>query len=423
MTPLVRTPDDRLAGGPLDDPRLRRVLDLLNPEAEETRLVGGAVRNMLLGLPPGDLDLATTLHPEAVRKLAKTAGFRAIPTGIAHGTVTILSGRLSLEVTTLREDVETDGRHAVVRFGRDFEADARRRDFTINALSVDRNGHVFDYVGGLADLARRRIRFIGDADRRIREDYLRILRFFRFHATYGTGPLDPDGRAAVLANRAGLGRLSRERIRSEMLKILTAPGAAAAIAAMHEAGILVSILGRPGDPDRLARLVALDPPPGDAVLRLGALALGEVGDTEALRAALRLSNAEADRLSAALDARRDLGVRTMPPTSAELRRLLFFHGREAGDDALRLAYADEDRSDLQDWRRAMADLAGIAVPVLPISGRHLLAHGIAGPALGAALARFKSAWAEADFPADPSSVAHLLDAAASVESDDSQATS
>ena len=423
MTPLATTPDGRLAGGPLDDPRLRLVLDVLNPDGEETRLVGGAVRNMLLGLPPGDLDLATTLHPEAVRKLAKGAGLRAIPTGIAHGTVTVLSGRLPLEVTTLREDVETDGRHAVVRFGRNFEADARRRDFTINALSADRNGHVFDYVGGLADLAQRRIRFIGDADRRIREDYLRILRFFRFHAIYGTGPPDAEGRAAVLANRAGLGRLSRERIRSELLKILVAPGAAAASAAMQEAGILASILGRPGHPDRLARLVALDPSSGDAVLRLGALALPDGGDTDVLRAALRLSNAEADRLSAAFDARRDLVARVSPPTVAEFRRMLFVHGREASADALRLAYADEDRADVQDWRRAMADLAGIAVPVLPISGRDLLARGIAGPALGAALARFKSAWAAAGFPADPASIDRLLEAAASAETDDRQGTS
>ncbi|HEX4767632.1 MAG TPA: CCA tRNA nucleotidyltransferase, partial [Lichenihabitans sp.] len=377
----------------------------------------------LLGLPPGDLDLATTLRPEMVRKLAKTARLRTIPTGIAHGTVTILADDLPFEVTTLREDVETDGRHAVVRFGRDFEADARRRDFTINALSVDRDGQVFDYVGGRADLERRRIRFIGNADLRIREDYLRILRFFRFHATYGAGPLDPDGHAAAVANRAGLGRLSRERIRSEMLKILAAAGAAAAVAAMHDAGILTPILGQPGDPGRLARLAALDPRPGDAVLRLGALALRGVGDIEALRTALRLSNAEADRLSAALEARRGLGARIAPPTTAELRRMLFFHGREATADALRLAYADEDRPDARAWQRAMADLAGVAVPVLPISGRDLVARGITGPALGAALARFRSVWAQAGFPADPRSIAHLRDAAASVETDDPQATS
>ncbi len=421
MTPFATTPDGRrLAGGPLDDPCLRRVLDLLNPEGEETRLVGGAVRNMLLGLPPGDLDLATTLRPEAVRTLARSARLRTIPTGIAHGTVTVLAGGLPFEVTTLREDVETDGRHAVVRFGRDFEADARRRDFTINALSVGRDGRVFDYVEGVADLEQRRIRFIGEAGRRIREDYLRILRFFRFHATYGLGPLDADGYAAVIANRAGLGSLSRERVRSEMLKILAAPRAAAAVAAMHEAEILTSILGRPGDPGRLARLAALDPP--DALLRLGALALGHDSEVETLGAALRLSNAEAGRLSAALAAHRDLGARAAP-SSVELRRLLFFHGREATADALRLAYADEDRPDAREWRHAMVDIAGTPAPILPVSGRDLMARGLAGPALGAGLAKFKLAWADAGFPADPPTIGRLLDAAASGETDDPQATS
>ena len=197
---LLLSPDGRLPAG-LDEPRLRRLLEVLNPPGEETRFVGGAVRDALLGRPLSDVDLATTMLPQAVIARTKAARMRSIPTGIAHGTVTVMVEARSFEVTTLREDIETDGRHATVRFGRDFDADARRRDFTMNALSAGADGRVFDPVGGTDDLAAGRVRFIGDAATRIREDYLRILRFFRFHATYGSGDLDPAGLEAAVENQ------------------------------------------------------------------------------------------------------------------------------------------------------------------------------------------------------------------------------
>ncbi len=187
----------------LGRPALARVLDALNGGGEETRVVGGAVRNLLLGTPASDVDLATTALPEDTMRRGRAAGFKAVPTGIEHGTVTLVEEGESFEVTTLRQDVETDGRRAKVVFGRDFAADALRRDFTINALGLDRSGQVHDFCGGLADLAARRIRFIGEPAARIAEDYLRILRFFRFQAQYGVGEPDAAGLAACIAGAAG----------------------------------------------------------------------------------------------------------------------------------------------------------------------------------------------------------------------------
>ena len=206
-------------------------------------MVGGAVRNTLLGLPHGDIDIATTAVPQEVMRRAEAAGFKAVPTGIDHGTITVVIAGRPFEVTTLREDVETFGRHATVKFGRDWKRDAERRDFTMNALFLSADGTVHDFVGGLGDLEKRHVRFIGDAAARIAEDYLRILRFFRFHAYYGEGAPDADGlRAAILA-RAGLDQLSRERVRMELMKLLVAPRAVPALAVMAEAGLLGSVLG------------------------------------------------------------------------------------------------------------------------------------------------------------------------------------
>ena len=210
----------------LGDAALRRVLDAIDRDGDETRIVGGAVRDALTGRRIKEIDLATTATPELVLARAEAAGIRAIPTGLAHGTITLLVNGETFEATSLREDVDTDGRHAQVRFGRDFEADALRRDFTINALFLARDGRIFDYVGGLEDLAAGRVRFIGDPARRIREDYLRILRFFRFSAEFSDGPLDAEGLRAAMRERAGLARLSRERVRAELLKLLVARRAA-----------------------------------------------------------------------------------------------------------------------------------------------------------------------------------------------------
>src|SRR3954470_1852935 len=194
----------RLLRGRVGEGALPRVLAVLDAEGEEARVVGGAVRNALLGAPLGDIDIATTALPQEVIRRVEAAGFKAVPTGFEHGTITVIAERRPFEVTTLREDVETDGRHATVAFGRDWRRDAERRDFTMNALSVARDGTVHDYVGGLADVAARRVRFIGDPASRIAEDYLRILRFFRFHAAYGEGAPDPAGLSACIAARAGL---------------------------------------------------------------------------------------------------------------------------------------------------------------------------------------------------------------------------
>src|SRR3954453_13358896 len=220
-----------------------RVLDLLNGNGEEARVVGGAVRNALLNIPIGDIDIATTALPDEVIRRARAAGTKSVPTGIEHGTVTLVVDSQPFEVTSLREDVETFGRKARVAFGRDWVRDAQRRDFTINGLSVGADGAVHDHVGGLEDIEARRVRFIGDPDQRIAEDYLRVLRFFRMHAAFGAGEPDRDGVLACIRGRAGLAGLSDERVRMEMLKLLVADGAASAVVAMQDGGLLLALFG------------------------------------------------------------------------------------------------------------------------------------------------------------------------------------
>src|ERR1700751_2003488 len=232
----------------LDEPWLNsgatpRVLKLLNGDGEEARVVGGAVRNALLDIPIGDVDIATTAVPEEVIRRARAAGIKSVPTGVEHGTVTLGIDSHPFEVTTLREDTETFGRKARVAFGRDWARDAERRDFTINGLSVDAAGQVHDYVGGLDDIAARRVRFIGDPDQRIAEDYLRILRFFRIHAAFAAGEPDRAGYLACIRGREGLAGLWAERGRIEMLKLLVAQGASAAAVAMADGGLAQVLTG------------------------------------------------------------------------------------------------------------------------------------------------------------------------------------
>src|SRR3984893_4657841 len=234
--------------GALDAPWLKsgptaRVLELLNGDGEEARVVGGAVRNALLKIPLGDIDIATTALPDEVVRRAKAAGIKTVPTGIDHGTVTLVVEAQPFEVTTLREDTETFGRKAKVAFGRNWVRDAERRDFTINGLSVDADGVVHDHVGGLEDIAARRVRFIGDPAIRIAEDYLRILRFFRIHASYGQGAFDREALVACIKGRAGLTNLSAERIQAERMKLLVAPGASPSLQAMGDAGLLLILFG------------------------------------------------------------------------------------------------------------------------------------------------------------------------------------
>ena len=235
--------DRRLDAAWLREGALPRLLAVLDRDGEEARVVGGAVRNTLLGEPVHEYDVATTAVPEEVVRRVQSAGFKAVPTGIAHGTVTVVIDRHPFEVTTLRLDVETYGRHAKVEFGRDWAGDAHRRDFTINALSVAADGSIYDYTNGLADLAARRVRFIGEAKTRIAEDYLRILRFFRFHAACGHGDPDHEGLHACIEARDGLDQLSRERVRMETMKLLLAARATPTLAVMSEVGLLLRVLG------------------------------------------------------------------------------------------------------------------------------------------------------------------------------------
>src|SRR6195256_4322955 len=258
-----------------------RVLELLDSNGEQARVVGGAVRNALLQIPPGDIDIATTAVPEEVVRRAKTAGIKSVPTGIEHGTVTLVIDGHPFEVTTLREDTETYGRKAKVAFGRDWVRDAERRDFTINGLSVDADGVVHDHVGGLADIAARRVRFIGDPNQRIAEDYLRILRFFRIHAAYGAGEPDRAGYLACIAGRAGLATLSAERVRMEMLKLMVADGAGAAVTAMADGGLLLPVFGGVAYTGPFAAMIAAEHALGlqaSAVRRLAALTVAVTED-------------------------------------------------------------------------------------------------------------------------------------------------
>ncbi len=395
---------------------LARVIAALDGDGEEARLVGGAVRDLALGAAPGDFDIATTALPGIVMQRARAAGFSVVPTGLAHGTVTVIADGRPFETTTLREDVETDGRHATVRFGRDFRADALRRDFTINALSLSRDGRIHDYCGGLDDLAARRVRFIGDARQRIREDYLRILRFFRFSARFAEGALDAEGLAASIAEREGLAILSRERVRAELMKLLAAPRASEVTSAAAEAGLIGALLGGLADAARLARLVRIEAARGeeaDPALRLGALAVGIVEDADRLRDRLRLSNAEHARLEAlarALEACHGLAA---PPSLGELRVLLFERGRQCARDMLTLAQVDAGAPpDEARFASAYRFVSDTPLPQMPFSGADILARGVRpGQRVGIVLKSLQALWIRAGFPKEPETLARLLDEA------------
>lgn len=388
---------------------LAHILRILDRDGEEARVVGGAVRNALLGEPPGDFDVATTALPQDVATRLRRAGFKVVPTGIAHGTVTAVAGEAAIEITTLREDVETFGRHATVRFGRDWRADAERRDFTMNALSVSRDGIVHDCLGGLADLAARRVRFIGDAQTRIREDYLRILRFFRFHATYGRGSLDAAGFAAAVLEREGLRHLSRERIGMELRKLILAPRAGPVLDAMADAGVLGLVLAGVALVPRLTRLAEIEAAlklPSDAVRRLGALALHTSDDTERLRERLRLSNAEAERLAAMAERAWEAD-----PAEAHAGRVLLYRlGPERFRDRVLFAWAAKGAArDDPSWRAFLDLPERWTAPRFPIKAADLVARGVPpGPALGAALRAAEDAWIAADFPEAPEPIARIV---------------
>jgi poly(A) polymerase len=414
MTALPGLANGRLKDlGPLTQGPLARALAALNGGGEETRLIGGAVRDLALGEAALDFDLATTAPPDEVMRRARAAGFKVVPTGLAHGTVTVIVDGRPIEVTTLREDVETDGRHAKVAFGRDFSADARRRDFTINALSLSPDGNVHDTLGGLDDLASGRVRFIGDAGERIREDYLRILRFFRFSARFGDGAVDRAGLAAAIGGRGGMARLSRERVRAEVLKLIAAPHAGEVVRTMGECGFLEPLFGGLAYPGRLTRLIAIEAARGagaDAMLRLASITVAIPEDADRLRERLRLTNAEWGRLAAAALTLTGLHGIEAPPATGDLRRLLFTAKRRAARDALALAQADSDAAP-DDPAFAEADrfLAETPEPRLPVGGADLAARGVpGGPRVGEILAAFRDLWLAAGFPEGKEAIERLL---------------
>ena len=393
---------------------LAQLLTVLDRDGEEARVVGGVVRNALLREPLGDVDVATTAQPHEVIRRAEQAGFKTVATGLEHGTVTVVIDSTPYQVTTLREDVETFGRKATVRFGRDWKADAERRDFTINALSASRDGAIHDYVGGRTDLEARRVRFIGEAQTRIREDYLRILRFFRFQAAYGRGAPDPDGLHAAILLRAGLDRLSRERLRMELLKLLVGPHVVPTLAVMAETGILGSVLGGVPLLASFANMAKVEAACGlepDAIRRLGALGVLIAEDAERLRARLRLFNAEYDRLASMAD--RWWAVD--PSAGAQAARALLYRaGPDRYVDRVLLAWARSQAGAADGAWRELATLPGRwAAPRFPLRAADFLKRGIPkGPALGAALAAAEDAWIAAGFPADEAALTKIVEAAA-----------
>jgi poly(A) polymerase len=401
----------------LDAPWLRsgptaRVLALLNGGGEEARVAGGAVRNALLGIEVADIDIATTALPAEVIRRAKAAGIKSVPTGIDHGTVTLVVDSQPFEVTTLRQDTETFGRKARVAFGRDWGRDAERRDFTINGLSVDAEGVVHDHVGGYDDLVARRVRFIGDPNRRIAEDYLRILRFFRIHAAYGQGEPDRAGYLACIDARAGLATLSAERVRMEMLKLMIAEGAAGALVAMADGGLLLSIFGGVAYTGPFAAMVAAERSLGlkaDPVRRLGALAVAVTEDARRLAVRLRLSNSE----TRVLDSMGHRWWRLAGMDEATARRRLYRLGADRYRDRLMLAWARAGgTTPSAPWRELATLPERWTAPKFPLKAADFVARGIAeGPALGHVLALAEDAWLAADFPLDQPALKAIADQA------------
>jgi poly(A) polymerase len=389
----------------MEAPQTRKLMAALG----DARFVGGAVRNALLGLPVADVDVATPLTPDAVTARLAAAGIAVVPTGIAHGTVTAVVDGTPFEVTTLRRDVETDGRRAVVAFTTDWKEDAARRDFTINAMYAAPDGEAFDYFGGLADLAARRVRFVGDPTARIREDYLRILRLFRFHAWYGKGEIDVDALRASAAEKAGLVQLSGERIAKEMLRLLEAENPSPVLNAMAGAGILAEILPGEAKLRRLETLVAIDAAnffAPDALLRL--IALMPSGGAETVGERWRLSNAQHERLEAAA-----IDRKLVPYLSVrEARKALYRLGAGTFKDAVRLAWADDPKSsNTSHWRALLALGDAYERPRFPLSGREVMLAGVPeGPLVGRVLCEVEEWWIDSDFTEDQFALAERLKA-------------
>lgn len=391
----------------MTEPATRRVIEALARGGVAARFVGGAVRDALLGRDVVDIDIATPAPPEAVMGLLTKAGIKVVPTGIDHGTVTAVAPPRHFEITTLRHDVEPLGRRARVAFTGDWAADAERRDFTMNALFLDPDGRIHDPVGGLADLRAGRVRFVGDPETRIREDVLRLLRFYRFHAHYGRGPADRAARQACRALAGLLPTLSAERVAAELLKLLAAPDPLPALRLMAEDGVLEAVLPEARRPDRLAGLVAIEPEI-DPIRRLAALI--EVDGTGALALArrLRLSTAQRDRLAALAESPSPVAL---DADERAQRRALYRLGPALYRDRVLLRAAERGAGARARALLAAAEAAGPLV--FPLKGRDAAALGVpAGPGIGRLLAEVETWWEAGDFRADRAQCLARLEALA-----------
>lgn len=395
----------------LKSPPLRALFDALNRDGGEARVVGGAVRNSLLGTKVSDVDLATTHLPQDTMRLAKDAGFKPVPTGIEHGTVTVVVRGRPFEVTTLRTDIETNGRHAKVVFGTDWQKDAERRDFTINALYAKADGTIVDHVGGLADIETRTLRFIGDAEARIREDYLRILRFFRFFAWYGSGRPEADGLRASARLKDGLNQLSAERVWVELKKLLSASDPSRALLWMRQSGVLSVILpeSEKWGIDAIHSLVRTEQEldwPTDALLRLESMVPPDAARVSEMGKRLKMSNAERARLEAW--ARQDVVKSEL--SEYALKKLLYRSSKQAVLDRVMLGYAaargeaamnDEAMIKVGAFSRLLETAQNYEAPLFPVTGADLLTMGIEkGPKLGKILKELEAIWIESNFSLD-----------------------
>jgi poly(A) polymerase len=366
------------------------------------RFVGGCVRNAIIGKPIADIDVATQLTPDAVIKALRAGGVRAIPTGVEHGTVTAVFEHQPFEVTTLRRDVETDGRRAVVAFTTDWREDALRRDFTLNSLYARRDGAIYDPTGhGTADARAGRIVFVGDPEQRLREDYLRSLRFFRFLAWYGRGAPDAAAVAAVTALKDQVAGLAAERISAELLKLFAAEDPRGAVRLMRETGVLAVILPDARDADRFEALVRLEAEQlheTDALLRLAALLSDDPALAVRTAERLRLSNAERDRLQAALTPCQELA----PGLSDQaIHAAVYRLGAGAFRDRVKLGWAAAGGGDAPGWRRLLEEGGRWRAPPLPVTGADVLAAGAPkGPKVGETLRALEAWWIAGDFTAD-----------------------
>lgn len=379
----------------LDAAATRRVMAALEAAGgpDCARFVGGCVRNALIGQPVDDVDIATTLTPGQTDQAIRAAGLKAVPTGLAHGTVTAIADHRPFEITTLRRDVSTDGRNATVAFTDDWAEDAGRRDFRLNALYADAKGRILDPTGeGVADALAGRIVFVGDPGTRIREDYLRILRFFRFFAWYGRGEPDAAGLAACAALAPGMGRLSAERVSKELIKLLAAPDPGPAMAAMDAAGVLGRILPEGALSPAFAGMVRLS---DDPVLRLMILTPADATVTAEVSRRLRLPNRTRDRLAAAAVAGDEVDLSMTGP---QVRAAVYRHGGRAVADAL-LRRCAERPDEASAAHRLRETAERWEPPRLPVGGRDLVRLGVPpGPETGRLLKAFEAGWIADDFP-------------------------